>query len=42
MILKMLRSLKTSQSMEGRNMHMLIAPLPTTVKKKKDEQGKED
>ena len=28
--------------MEGRNMHMLIAPLPTTVKKKKDEQGKDN
>lgn len=27
---------------EGRNMHMLIAPLPTTVKKKKEEQGKDN
>ena len=29
--------------MEGRNMHMLIAPLPTTVKKnKKDEKGEDE
>jgi translation initiation factor IF-3 len=27
--------------MEGRNMHMLIAPLPATAKKKKDSKNDE-
>lgn len=40
--LKDVAVIETQPKMEGRNMHMLIAPLPTTVKKKKDEQGKEN
>ena len=40
--LKDVAVIENQPKMEGRNMHMLIAPLPTTVKKKKDEQGKED
>ena len=40
--LKDIAVIETQPKMEGRNMHMLIAPLPTTVKKKKDEQGKEN
>lgn len=34
--------IENQPKMEGRNMHMLIAPLPTTVKKKKEEQGKDN
>lgn len=33
--------IENQPKMEGRNMHMLIAPLPQTAKKKKDEQGKD-
>ena len=41
--LKDVAVIETQPKMEGRNMHMLIAPLPTTVKKnKKDEQGKDN
>lgn len=34
--------IENQPKMEGRNMHMLIAPLPQTVKKKKEEQGKDN
>ena len=40
--LKDVAVIENQPKMEGRNMHMLIAPLPTTVKKKKDEQGKDN
>lgn len=40
--LKDVAVIENQPKMEGRNMHMLIAPLPTTVKKKKDEQGKDE
>ncbi len=40
--LKDVAVIENQPKMEGRNMHMLIAPLPTAVKKKKDEQGKEN
>ena len=40
--LKPYATVESKPQMEGRNMHMLIAPLPTTVKKKKDEQGKDN
>jgi translation initiation factor IF-3 len=41
--LKDVAVIENQPKMEGRNMHMLIAPLPSTVKKKdkKEEQGKE-
>lgn len=39
--LKDVAVIENQPKMEGRNMHMLIAPLPQTVKKKKDEQGKD-
>ena len=39
--LKDVAVIENQPKMEGRNMHMLIAPLPATVKKKKDEQGKD-
>lgn len=39
--LKDIAVIENQPRMEGRNMHMLIAPLPQTVKKKKDEQGKD-
>lgn len=35
--LKDIAVIENQPKMEGRNMHMLIAPLPSTVKKKKDE-----
>ena len=40
--LKDVAVIETQPKMEGRNMHMLIAPLPQTVKKKKEEQGKDN
>lgn len=41
--LKDVAVIENQPKMEGRNMHMLIAPLPTTVKKnKKDDQGKDN
>ena len=40
--LKDVAVIENQPKMEGRNMHMLIAPLPTTVKKKKEEQGKDN
>ncbi len=44
--LKDLAVIENQPKMEGRNMHMLIAPLPATAKKKKDsekhEEGKEE
>ncbi len=40
--LKDVAVIENQPKMEGRNMHMLIAPLPQTVKKKKDEQGKDN
>lgn len=39
--LKDVAVIENQPKMEGRNMHMLIAPLPQTAKKKKDEQGKD-
>ena len=39
--LKDIAVIENQPKMEGRNMHMLIAPLPQTAKKKKDEQGKD-
>lgn len=39
--LKDVAVIENQPKMEGRNMHMLISPLPTTVKKK-DEKGKEE
>lgn len=40
--LKDIAVIENQPKMEGRNMHMLIAPLPQTVKKKKEEQGKDN
>ena len=40
--LKDVAVIENQPKMEGRNMHMLIAPLPQTVKKKKEEQGKDN
>lgn len=40
--LKDVAVIENQPKMEGRNMHMLIAPLPTTVKKNKDEKGKDN
>ena len=42
--LKDVASIESHPKMEGRNMHMLIAPLPATVKKNKkaEAEGKED
>lgn len=40
--LKDVAVIENHPKMEGRNMHMLIAPLPQTVKKKKEEQGKDN
>lgn len=44
--LKDVAVIESPPKMEGRNMHMLIAPLPSAVKKKgqdtKDEQGKDE
>lgn len=40
--LKDVTVIENQPKMEGRNMHMLIAPLPQTVKKKKEEQGKDN
>lgn len=40
--LKDVAVIESQPKMEGRNMHMLIAPLPQTVKKKKEEQGKDN
>lgn len=34
--------IETQPKMEGRNMHMLIAPLPAAAKKKKDNEKKEE
>ena len=39
--LKDVAVIENQPKMEGRNMHMLIAPLPAAVKKKKEEQGKD-
>ena len=40
--LKDVAVIENQPKMEDRNMHMLIAPLPQTVKKKKEEQGKDN
>ena len=40
--LKDVAVIENQPKMEGRTMHMLIAPLPQTVKKKKEEQGKDN
>lgn len=40
--LKDVAVIENQPKMEGRNMHMLIAPLPQAVKKKKEEQGKDN
>lgn len=43
--LKDVAIIENQPKMEGRNMHMLISPLPSTVKKKKEDdtkEGKED
>ena len=40
--LKDVAVIENQPKMEGRNMHMLIAPLPQTVKKKKEEQGNDN
>jgi len=44
--LKDVAVIESPPKMEGRNMHMLIAPLPNSAKKKKDEpkgnEGKEE
>lgn len=40
--LKDVAVIENQPKIEGRNMHMLIAPLPQTVKKKKEEQGKDN
>ena len=41
--LKDVAVIENQPKMEGRNMHVLIAPLPTTVKKnKKDEKGEDE
>lgn len=40
--LKDVAVIENQPKMEGRNVHMLIAPLPQTVKKKKEEQGKDN
>lgn len=40
--LKDVAVIENQPKMEGRNMHMLIAPLSQTVKKKKEEQGKDN
>lgn len=40
--LKDMAVIESQPKMEGRNMHMLIAPLPTAAKKKKDESSKEE
>ena len=40
--LKDVAVIENQPKMEGRNMHMLIATLPQTVKKKKEEQGKDN
>ena len=40
--LKDVAVIENQPKMEGRNMHMLIAPLPQTVKKKKEEQRKDN
>lgn len=40
--LKDVAVIENQPKMEGRNMHMLIAPLPQTLKKKKEEQGKDN
>lgn len=40
--LKDVAVIENQPKMEGRNMHMLIAPLPQTIKKKKEEQGKDN
>ena len=40
--LKDVAVIENQPKMEGRNMRMLIAPLPQTVKKKKEEQGKDN
>jgi translation initiation factor IF-3 len=37
--LKDVAAIENQPKMEGRNMHMLIAPLPSQTKKKKDESG---
>ena len=40
--LKDVAVIENQPKMEGRNMHMLSAPLPQTVKKKTEEQGKDN
>ena len=39
--LKDVAIIENQPKMEGRNMHMLISPLPATAKKKKDTEGQE-
>jgi len=39
--LKDVAVIENQPKMEGRNMHMLIAPLPQTAKKKKESQKEE-
>ncbi len=38
--LKDVAVIENQPKMEGRNMHMLIAPLPTTVKKRRTNKGR--
>ena len=40
--LKDVAVIESPPKMEGRNMHMLIAPLPAAVKKKKDQESKDE
>ncbi len=40
--LKDVAVIESQPKMEGRNMHMLIAPLPAAAKKKKEESSKEE
>lgn len=40
--LKDVAVIENQPKMEGRNMHMLIAPLPAAAKKKKEEEGKDN
>ena len=40
--LKDVAVIESAPKMEGRNMHMLIAPLPASAKKKKESESKDD
>ena len=40
--LKDVAVIESAPKMEGRNMHMLIAPLPASAKKKKEAESKDD